>query len=117
MHKVIPVDEVWLVVGNTHSWGKGTSFSEALGNMLKEAGYSATPTEMVVYRWINVPDDQRDEFYVDGMGTVYGLKGMDPVKLHVKDAAAVKKLHGAYFGFADAVEDFEYRGAMAETFE
>lgn len=111
-------DDVWIIVGNAHAYGKGTSFREAFGNMCKAAGYDRAATEAIIYRWLDVSVVERANYYVDEMGTVHSsLIAPEVKRLHIKDAAALKKLHSAYYGFMDAVEEFEYSGEMAETFE
>lgn len=114
-------DEVWIIIGNANGWGKADNFRDALANMFKETGYSHVPTEMVVYRWLDVPVDRVKDCYVDDFGTahwpVLADRELAMKKLHVKDAAKLKKFHAAMHAFADAVEEFQYSGDMGTTFD
>lgn len=111
----ITTDDVWIVLGNANNWGKADCFKDALGNSIKEAGQSHPMTEMVVYKFLDVPLDQvKTGVYVDEMGTVHYPKGITMLKLRCDCPIG---LVNAYFAFDDKADEFEWSPAMTAVFE
>lgn len=98
--------EIWVVIGSGTSWGKGETFNDAIGNMIKNDSRSYPSKSMHVYRIEEgAPDDlEWTDVSVDGMGCVSW-----PLTAKVRklvDTPIPSKLIKSFTAFDDEVDEY-----------
>ena len=105
--------ELWIVVTNANSWGKDSTFKNALGNAIKNASRMASKIEAHFYHLSNVTDAAL--VFVDELGTLHHPTGAVLTKLtnQVLPDALVK----SYTAFDDECDDLRYSPAFDKAFD
>jgi hypothetical protein len=108
------MDEVWLVMGNGMSWGKGEHIGEALRNMFKNDSRMSPSTKMNVYK-IEGEGLKSEHVLVDDMGGVQWPLAMLMRKMTGIDVPPA--LRKAFTAFDEEVEEFSNTTAFYAAFD
>lgn len=98
--------EMWLVLGSARNWGRGTSFREALGNAVKEAGMTYPMIEAHVYKVEADRELKGEDLWCDDLGTVH--YSLDTKMKKLANWKVPKKLSEAYYAFDLEVEEAQW---------
>lgn len=107
-------NEVWLITGNAHNWGRAPTFKAALANAIKSAGMSHPMTEAHVFRISANRELKGEDLWVDDFGTIHYAKDVQYDKC--ANWKVPKKLTDAYFAFDLEAEEVEYSDPIDKVF-
>lgn len=106
--------ETWIVLTDSHGWGRGEYFSDAVDRALEHSSKTYPPKEAVTYQLTSATEFEDTDCYVDELGTLHWPTGvtMKKVKWPVPE-----KLIKARTLFAEECEEVRYSPLHDKAFD